>query len=339
MGKLATNPLPKRRKPLAVDASGESAPRRRQKNRGSDSGEPLIKVSRAQGLRLAVPVLAAVLLVTLYAYWPTLVWMEDTWRREPDYSHGYLVLPLALMLCWNRWDEMPGLRRSPSWSGLWLIGLAVGMRWLSRLVYADFLDAWSLLPLLAGAVWFIFGFPVMKWSLPPIAFLFFMMPLPYQAESLLSWKLQGVATELSTIMLRILGQPAVSEGHMIWINDQQLQVEEACSGLRIFIGVAALAFFWAAMVRRSWLDRLVLIAATIPLAVLVNATRIAVVGLLYQHFDTSLSQHRIHDISGYLMIPLAFGSLWLVKLYWEQLYRPVEQLTAKDIVPGSLKPS
>ncbi len=198
-----------------------------------------------------------ILLVLLYSYWPTLVWAEDAWRNEPDYSHGYLVPLLAALLCWHRRDSFPGVRESASWSGLWLIGLAVVMRFLSRLVYADFLDGWSIVPMVAGIVWVLLGFQAMKWASPAIAFLILMIPMPYQAETMLSYKLQGFATELSTIFLRILGQPAVSEGHVIWLNDQRLTVEEACSGLRIFIGVAALAFFWATMATRSWIDRVV----------------------------------------------------------------------------------
>ncbi|WP_144057257.1 exosortase/archaeosortase family protein [Novipirellula maiorica] len=294
----------------------------------------MVRPGQAWWVGFGLPAAVAVLAALVYAYWPTLVWIEETWRNEPDYSHGYLVLPLALLLCWNRLDQITGIRQGISWAGLSLIALAVVMRLAGRLVYADFLDAWSMLPLIAGVVWVCFGFSVLRWALPAIAFLFLMFPLPYQAESLLSWKLQGVATDLSTIMLRVFGQPAVSEGHVIWINDLRLQVEEACSGLRIFIGVAALAFFWAAMVRRSWLDRVVLLAMAVPLAVMVNSVRITVVGLLYQVFDDSVSQGRIHDISGYLMIPFAFGLLWLVKVYWERLYRPLEQMTARDFVQG-----
>jgi exosortase len=239
------------------------------------------------------------------------------------------------MLCWQRRDSFPGIASSASWAGLWLIGAAIVMRFLGRLIYADFMDGWSMVPMVAGVVWLLLGFEAMKWALPAIAFLILMIPMPYQAESLLSWKLQGFATDLSTVFLRVLGQPAVSEGHVIWLNEQRLMVEEACSGLRIFIGVAALAYFWAAMATRSWIDRIVLLALAVPLAIFVNSIRITVVGLLYQRFDDPAQQTTIHDVSGYLMIPLAFGLLWLVKTYWEHLFRPVEQLTAKDFVPAS----
>lgn len=296
----------------------------------------LLSPPEGWGLGFALPAGIGILLVALYAYWPTLVWIEDSWRHEPDYSHGYLVLPLALLLCWNRWDSFPGILPSVSWAGVSLIGLAVLMRFVSRLIYADFLDAWSILPLTAGAVWLLFGFAAMRWALPAIAFLFLMIPLPYQAESMMSWRLQGVATDFSTALLRVFGQPAVSEGRVIWINDIQLQVEQACSGLRIFIGVAALGFFWAAMVQRSWLDRVVILCSVVPLAIFVNALRIVSIGVFYRLFDDSTISHQTtHDVSGYLMIPVAFGLLWFVKFYWERLYRPMEQMTARDFVPGA----
>ena len=89
------------------------------------------------------------------------------------------------------------------------------------------------------------------------------------------------------------------------------------------------------MVKRSWIDRLVILASVVPLAIFVNAVRITVVGLLYKILDDPDSQRTIHDVSGYLMIPLAFGLLWLVKAYWERLYRPLDQLTARDFVQAS----
>lgn len=294
--------------------------------------ERLAYPTKSQWLGKILP--GAVLLVSLlvYAYWPTLRWAEDAWRNEPDYTHGYLVLPLAGLLLWQRRDSMPGFRSQASVLGIGLIVLAIGMRWLSRLLFADFLDGWSLLFMVGGVIWFLFGVRLFWWSLPAVAFLVLMIPLPFQAESLLSWKLQSVATTLSTAMLRIFGQPAVSEAHVVWVNDQQLMIEEACSGLRIFIGVGALAFFWAAMVTRSWIDRFILLAATIPLAVFVNAARITFVGIAYQFVDDPAARQTIHDFSGYIMVPIAFSLLWMLKTFWEHLYRPVDRVTVTDFI-------
>ena len=150
----------------------------------------------------------------------------------------------------------------------------------------DFLDGYSLVPLLAGLVWFLCGLPTLKWSAPAIAFLLLLVPLPYRFESGLSWELQGIATGLSTALLRVLGQPAISEGHTIWLGGNQLMVAEACSGMRIFVGLVALAAFWAATVKRCWVDRFILLSAAIPLALFVNALRITSTGLLYGWFPS-----------------------------------------------------
>ena len=268
--------------------------------------------------------------VFLYAFLPTIQWMASVWRSEPDYSHGFLVLPLAALILYLRSDSFPGIRSQVSFGGLSLIFIAIALRLGSRLIFADFLDGWAIVPMVAGACWFLLGRKATWWATPAIVFLILMVPLPYQAESLLSWKLQGVATSLSTVMLRVLGQPAVAEGHIIWLNGEKLFVEQACSGLRIFVGVIALAYFWAAISDRSWIDRIVLLGAAIPVAVIANSIRITSTGLLYSMFGDKISHSLVHDYTGLAMIPLAFAMLWLLKVYWEHLYRPLVQATGRE---------
>jgi exosortase len=269
----------------------------------------------------------------LWAYWPTLVWMESLWRNEPDYSHGYLILPLAGLIAYARWDLFPGVRPGVSWQGVSLLIVAIAIRIVGRFGYMDFLDGWSLLPWFAGVAWMLLGRQAMRWALPSIGFLFLLVPLPFQAESLLSWKLQGVATEASTALLRVLGQPAVAEGHTIWLGQTQLMVEDACSGLRIFVGIGALAFFWASVVRRSWIDRFVILGSVLPLAIVANVLRVTTVALFSRRFD-GVSLDRIHDWVGIAMIAVAALMLWGVKVYWEMLYRPVETVGAQASFSG-----
>ena len=99
----------------------------------------------------------------------------------------------------------------------------------------------------------------MWWSLPSIAFLWFMVPLPFRVERWLSLPLQGAATKLSCWILQALGQPALAEGHVILLGDNRLEVEQACSGLRIFVGIVALAFAYAILMRRQWWEKALLL--------------------------------------------------------------------------------
>jgi exosortase len=281
-------------------------------------------------------VLAVAAAVIAFFYWPTFAWIVDAWRREPDYGHGWLVIPLALFLCYQRSDSFPGMSPEVAWAGLSLVLLAFAMRIVGRLAYADFLDAYSVMPLIAGTVWCLLGLRAMLWALPAIGFLFFAVPLPYAAETMLSWRLQGVATELSTFFLRAFGQPAVAESHVIWLGQERLSVEEACSGLRIFVGMAAFAYFWVVLCDRSWTDRLVVAACALPAAILVNAGRIVTIGLFYQLTESEAMRRYIHDLSGYAMIFVSFALLGGVAWYWQRIYKRVPIMTARETLRGSL---
>ncbi len=276
----------------------------------------------ATDLRTPTAIMLSVLLFSawIFAYLPTIKYMVERWTNEPDYSHGFLVVPLALLLVWIRRETFPGISQRVSWSGAVLIALAALLHSASRLLYMDFLDGYSIPVLAAGLIWLLAGWPALRWSTAPILFLFMMVPLPYRLETGLSWTLQGIATQTSAAMLLILGQPALITGHVISIGEQNLLVEEACSGLRIFVGVMALAFFWAATVKRNWIDAIIILAAAVPLALLVNALRICVIGLCITKFDSKEAQSVVHDWSGYLMIPTAALLLWAIKFYWEHLY-------------------
>ncbi|MAI73428.1 MAG: hypothetical protein CMM01_21355, partial [Rhodopirellula sp.] len=116
--------------------------------------------------KLVTSLIAVLTAAIIYALWPTLAWAEMAWRLEPDYSHGYLILPLACILLWIRRDSFPGLRERCEPAGLLLIALSIAMRVAGRLLYMDFLDGYSLIPLIAGLVWFLCGLPALKWSAP-----------------------------------------------------------------------------------------------------------------------------------------------------------------------------
>ena len=79
--------------------------------------------------------------VFLLCYWKTLVAMELQWRTEPDYSHGYLIIPLSVILLYSRRDSFPGYSSKFSWAGLILICVAGTLRLISSLSYMDFLES------------------------------------------------------------------------------------------------------------------------------------------------------------------------------------------------------
>jgi exosortase len=274
---------------------------------------------------------AGMLSTFLWAYWPTLGALVTQWVNQPDYSHGFLVMPLAIFFLWTRRDRFPTGKVRPSIVGLAVIGFACVLRIAAGAYYLTPLDGWTIPLWAAGAIWLLFGWHVLIWSLPSIAFLWFMVPIPFAAESWLSVPLQKVATKLSTACLIMLGQPVLAEGNTIWIGDKQLFIEEACSGLRIFVGVFALAFAFALFSNWSWWQKALALAAALPIAIVANVTRIVATALLYQFASSQAASRFMHDLSGIIMIPLAAAMFWMFLTYLDRLFPKVEVLSAFEV--------
>jgi len=269
-------------------------------------------------------IIGAVTLAFLWSYWPTLLYLLATWNKDQDYSHGPLVLPLALYALWTRRDTLPLADIHYSWWGLTVLGACFVMRYLGGLFYLDAADGWSILLWVAGVCWLLGGWRFLRWTAPGVAFLIFMIPLPHETGRAMRLPLQKIATKLSCFFLQSMGQPALAEGTTIRLGEHHLQVEEACSGIRIFVTIIVMAFAYIMIVRPPWWERLVLILAIFPIALLSNALRIVVTGLLYQFVSGEAGMKFSHDFAGYLMMPIAAGMFALVLWYMSKLIQEVQ---------------
>ena len=271
----------------------------------------------------------------LWAYWPTLLELVHAWNTQADYSHGYFVIPLAIFFLWARRDRFPADQLTPAISGLVLVAVGAALRILGGWFFLGALDGWSIPFWVGGVCLLLGGWQLFKWALPSVLFLFFMIPLPFSAETALSYELQGIATKLSCAALNVLGQPALREGHVIQLGKHPLEVAQACSGLRIFMGIVALAFAYVIVVRRPWWEKGLLILSLFPIALVANATRIVATGLLYQYASSSAAQTFSHDVAGWVMIPFAAALFGMVLWYLGHLFKEVQVASVGDVIRRS----
>jgi exosortase len=264
------------------------------------------------------------LLAGAWSYWPTLCELVATWEREPDYSHGYLVVPVALLFLWLRRASFPGMSAGSLAWGMSLLAVCLGLRAVDALFFFEFLDGYSLLPWTAAVVALLFGAGVLRWALPSIGFLFFMIPIPYSAETALSQPLQRIATKLSCAALQLLGQPAFAEGNVILLDTHELEVAQACSGLRLFMSVVALAYCYIVLIRRPVWEKAFLVAMVAPIAIVSNSLRIVATGLLYQYVSGEVARKFAHDFAGWAMIPVAAALFGFVLWYLASAIRDEE---------------
>jgi exosortase len=254
---------------------------------------------------------ASVPLLLLWVYWPTLVESERLWARNPQYSHGYLVPIFAAFLLWLRRDRLKTDTLAPSWWGLPLVILALVTYLGGTWFYQTPLERYSLLPCLAGLVLAVGGWKALRWALPSILFLFFMLEPPYYVATSLSAPLQTLATNASTFVLQTVGLPAVSEGNVIHINDQHIGIVEACNGLRMLLVFFALSTGMALVISAPLGDRIFLVVSSIPIALVANIARISITGVLGQFASSDTAHVFYHDVAGWLMPALALGIMWL----------------------------
>ncbi len=268
----------------------------------------------------------------MWCYLPTIVGLVGAWIREPDYSHGFLVAPLALLFLWARRDYYPAQRdRFRAWGWL-LIAMGLAMRWLGARYYLEALDGWSIAVWLSGVVGVLAGWRVFAWALPSLAFLLFAVPLPFRVEGALSRPLQHLATQFSCWILQMIGEPALAVGNTIVVGDHQLEVERACSGLRIFVGIAALAYAYVILVRRCWWEKCLLLIAVVPIALISNTARIVATAYIYRHVSEDAGKKFAHDAAGLAMIVLAAALFGLLLLYLKWLIRDYKVVGLGDLI-------
>ena len=267
-------------------------------------------------------------LCLIWAWWTTLTDMAGRWAHDPQYSHGYLVPLFAVILLGLRRELMPKTW-SPSWWGAPLLFTGIGLRLLGNYYFSQWLDAISLLPTLAGLWLMLGGRQTLRWAWPAIAFLVFMVPLPYRLSGELAGPLQRLATLVSTFFLQTLGVPAIAEGNVILLSEVEIGVVEACSGLRMLVIFFALSTAVALLLKRPMWERLLVVFSAIPIALASNILRITSTGLLHELVSSEVANIVFHDLAGWLMMPLALGMLGVELKLLSHLF--IEPATAQRV--------
>jgi exosortase len=274
-----------------------------------------IPTSKLSSATLAVAALLGA--AVLWSYWTTLVKITWRWSEDPQYSHGYLVPAFALYILWLKRDRLNLQSLNVNWLGLSLLGLAIAMRLGGAYYSYDYFDQVSLLPCCAGLLMLAGSWPALVAAWPAVAFLAFMIPLPDRVSMAMSAPMQSFATAVSTFALQVLGRPALAEGNVILLNDIELGIVEACSGLRMLVVFFALSTAVAMLIRKPLWEKLVIAGSAIPIALASNVLRITITGLFYDTFGNHYGGAFFHDLFGWLMMPLGLVflgiELWILK--------------------------
>jgi len=248
------------------------------------------------------------LIVSLFGiYFPILRNMVHHWTLGEDYQHGFLVAPLAFFFAYERRWDLEDAPIKGSWLGMLPLFIGLTSLTIGRLGTELMTMRAGFVFTLIGLVLLLLGRDIFKILAFPLFFLFLMVPLPQSLVNTVAFPLQLMAAQFAVFSLQELGIPALVEGNIIHLAHTELFVHEACSGLRSLMALVTLGVVFAHFFKRGvlWIQ-ILLVASTIPIAIFVNAFRVALTGYLAHQFGEEAAGGAIHDFQGIFTFGMAF---------------------------------
>lgn len=249
------------------------------------------------------------------------------WINDPSWSHGFLIPLFSLYFVNQNKEQLLDLEPKTNWLGFFGILFCLFVYPLN-LAYMHFGYGNPLLMIacLGAVVLFIGGWKLVKYTWLPIGYLIFAVPLPVRLYKEITIPMRKLAASVATALLNLVPElEAKASGVVIDVIykgqplEPSLDVAEACSGMRLLMAFVALGVAMAYLHYRPIWQRLVLLASTIPIAILCNVIRVTTTGFIYILWDPKYAQGLYHDMLGMLMLPLAFGFYWLLAWFMSNL--------------------
>ncbi len=265
------------------------------------------------------PLFLLALALAFAASWGGHAHLFHRWSTQEEYSHGFFIPLIALWFLWKRREALNASLGEPSWWGVALLLPAALLMVLGELSALFILMQFGFLLALVGLVLGLGGFSLLRLAILPIALLVFAIPLPYFVDAQLSWRLQLLSSQLGVDVLRLLGTAVFLEGNVIDLGVYKLQVVEACSGLRYLYPLLSIGFLAAYLYRGQVWQRAILFLATIPVTVLMNSLRIALVGVLVERWGGEMADGFLHYFEGWIIflacVLILLGLIWVFERF------------------------
>jgi exosortase len=307
---------------LVADQSGVAVRRRRTKSE-TVSWSQIIDPSSW----LKIGVLGA-LICWLYSH--EIESMVSTWIHDGNWSHGFIIPLFSLYFLHQRRERLALAERKTNWLGLGLVIVSFLVYLVSiyplKMGYPRLM---AMLMTMLGVVLFCCGWRVIKVVWLPILYLFFAMPLPTRLYVSLTMPMRRWASQVSAAVLDLIPNLEATATSVIIEGFYkgkpfQLNVAEACAGMRLMMAFFALSVAMAYLSDRPAWHRIILVLSAFPIALFCNFVRVTITGILYVMVDPRLAEGGFHTALGLLMLPLAFLLYWAIAGVLNKIYEEVE---------------
>lgn len=271
-------------------------------------------------------------------YFSTFTWLvKKDWARD-DYSYGMLIPFIVLYLLWDKRNHFFSVPSAPEWKGFLLLVPGLALFWLGELAGEFFMLYFSFWLIVFSLCWINLGAQKLKTILFPLLFCLLMFPLPSFIHSRITVQLKLIATKIGVWMMQVYGMSAYREGNIIDLGFTQLQVVDACSGLRYLIPMIVLSILVAYFYHGRLWKKIFLVMSSIPLTILSNSLRIALTGILSERFGTRAVEGFFHDFEGWLIFMITLAMLLLEIWILTRLF-PEPKKIKTNVDTGQIQPA
>ncbi len=264
--------------------------------------------------------LAGLTLLAIAATWSTWVEIFSQAVRSEEDSHILMALPIAGWLVWlrrGRFRMCP-----PTWTliGPGMIVLGAVVERIGIVQAIEVFRHGAALLVVVGAAVTVLGTKFVKQFLPAFAALVFLLPVPGRIRQQIAIPLQEYSAQASEFLLELFGVAVTRSGNLLQINGHDVAIAEACNGMRMVAALALIAFAFIFSVPMRNHVRLLILAVSPIIALVVNVVRLVPTVLLYGTGNVSLAD-LFHDLSGWAVLVVALGLLWgfLSVLRWIEI--------------------
>lgn len=275
--------------------------------------------------------IALLLASFFFCYWTTIKSLLPVWLNDEDYNYALLIPIITAYLIWERRKQFSNTPISVNWVGGAFLFLFLAISLYGILGSSPSAVRPAIPFVILSVTLFCFGRSVFKILVFPLSLLFFMIPLPTVVHVWIGLPLRSISTKLGAFILRVLGVSAFVEGNIIDLGVTQLQVVDACSGLRFILPLFALSVIFAYFFEKVRWKQFVLAASAIPISIVTNGFRIGVTGILAQYYGSKVAEGFFHAFSGWLVFVFAFVLLFVLHYVMKILFKKKPTDISEDI--------
>jgi exosortase D (VPLPA-CTERM-specific) len=255
----------------------------------------------ALGLMFVLGALA----LALVPFAPALAALFQIWNVRPEYSHGVLIPLISAFLIWRERAWLARAEFTGSWSALALIAGGTILLLAGELATIPAVVQYGFLFVLYGVIFSLTGPAVFRRLWMPLLILLFMIPLPSAMGGTLSLQMQLISSWIGVALIRLWGISVFLEGNVIDLGVYQLQVAEACDGLRYMFPLMTLAFILAYFMKAPIWKRVLLFLSAIPISILMNSLRIGLIGITVEYWGQEMAEGLLHDFEGWVVFMIS----------------------------------